>query len=307
MGSEVHVSSIAAFREFAVRYKRFAQAVLEILEKAEADFRRRWEILEERYRLQQRRVAELRRRLEETDDEEERRYYENLLAEAEEDLQEMRRQMGQVREQYEAYRHHAQRIRELANQLTPKAVAFLDGRASELEAYVAVAIPGTEAGPVTPSTTASPPETSASAPASPAAPDITRYALPPGFEWVPLDEIAMDDLPEDTEFHKASREEMLAGMSKLPQVLELLQDRLDQSRTDNTLYFWRLDRQAGRSYREGLQGAYEAFFGSEPIRLERSAEGGRWRITNGRHRVKLAKELRWSAVPASVSDYDGRF
>lgn len=308
MSEGVQVLAISALREFALRYKNFAQNLLQILDQLEWDFRHRWEALEQAYRLQQRRVEHLRHLLE-TADEEESSFYRARLTEAEERLEEMRAWLRQLQEQYQAYRQRAQQVRELATQLAPKATTFLQGRASELEAYVAVTLPGAEtyralslAGSSAP--TPSSGEATVMASPTPAPPDMTRYALPPGFQWVPLAEIALEDFPEDDEFSKVSAEEMRAGMAKLPEVLEILKDRLHLPPQENSTYLGRLDRRAGRTPSEGLQRVYEAFFG-EPInviRLSRRQGETFWTVENGRHRIRLARELGWTAVPASVKE-----
>ncbi|MEM4282825.1 MAG: hypothetical protein QXN89_04105 [Candidatus Woesearchaeota archaeon] len=132
--------------------------------------------------------------------------------------------------------------------------------------------------------------------------DMTHYALPEGFKWVPLEEIHMEDVLSKDEFQKVNWEEMLEGMRKLPEVLEVLKGRMNQSFVDNSIYLMQLDQQAGRKYATGLQRIYESFFGSEPIRLEPCVDSKgnftKWRIINGRHRVQVAKELKWTAVPA---------
>jgi hypothetical protein len=135
--------------------------------------------------------------------------------------------------------------------------------------------------------------------------DLTHYALPPGFRWIPLDEIEIEHLPE-SEFHKVSSDTMRVGMEKLGEVLERLQERLTEPFTDNSIYFMRLDRQAGRSYEEGLLRVYEAFFGQDHIRLRRIKGSSHWIIEKGRHRIQVARALGWKAVPAEAVEVEGQ-
>jgi hypothetical protein len=133
--------------------------------------------------------------------------------------------------------------------------------------------------------------------------DLTHYALPPGFRWIPLDEIEIEHIPE-SEFHKVSSDTMRVGMEKLGEVLERLQERLTEPFTDNSVYFMRLDRRAGRTYEAGLQRVYEAFFGHDRIRLSRIKGSTRWTIDNGRHRIQVARALGWQAIPAEAVEVE---
>jgi len=135
--------------------------------------------------------------------------------------------------------------------------------------------------------------------------DLTHYALPPGFRWIPLDEIEIEHIPE-SEFHKVSSDTMRVGMEKLGEVLERLQERLTEPFTDNSVYFMRLDRRAGRTYEAGLQRVYEAFFGHDRIRLSRIKGSTRWTIDNGRHRIQVARALGWQAIPAEAVEVEGQ-
>jgi hypothetical protein len=133
--------------------------------------------------------------------------------------------------------------------------------------------------------------------------DLTHYALPPGFRWIPLDEIEIEHIPE-SEFHKVSSNTMQEGLARLGEVLECLQERLTEPFTDNSVYFMRLDRRAGRAYEAGLQRVYEAFFGHDRIRLSRIKGSTRWTIDNGRHRIQVARALGWQAIPAEAVEVE---
>jgi hypothetical protein len=135
--------------------------------------------------------------------------------------------------------------------------------------------------------------------------DLTHYALPPGFRWIPLDEIEIEHIPE-SEFHKVSSDTIRVGMEKLSEVLEYLQERLTEPFTDNSIYFMRLDRQAGRANEEGLLRVYEAFFGQDHIRLRRIKGSSHWIIEKGRHRIQVARALGWKAVPAEAVEVEGQ-
>jgi hypothetical protein len=135
--------------------------------------------------------------------------------------------------------------------------------------------------------------------------DLTHYALPPGFRWIPLDEIEIEHIPE-SEFHKVSSDTMRVGMEKLGEVLERLQERLTEPFMDNSAYFRRLDRRAGLTYEAGLQRVYEAFFGQDHIRLRRTKGSSHWTIEKGRHLIQVARALGWQAIPAEAVEVEGQ-
>jgi len=311
MKEGVYAESVEGLEEFALRYQRFAEEVARILQEVEHEFRRRWEDLMHRYRVQQARVARLQRQVEEAD-EEEAAYSRRRLEEAEERLRRMRMILSRLEGQYQEYRRQTLLLQKLVEERTPKAVAFLRNRAAELRAYIGVSLsesPGAGGASSAPalsgeSKSITPAEESGPATPPESAPNFTRYALPHGFQWVPLDAIDCEDLPPDA-FSKVPVKAIRQGMARLPEVLALLQDRLHLPSIDNSMYFLRLDRRAGRTYEEGLQRVYDAFFGSEPICLERQSGTSRWRVLNGRHRIQIARELGWTAVPALVGSSEG--
>lgn len=129
---------------------------------------------------------------------------------------------------------------------------------------------------------------------------LSTFLLPRGFQWTPLDRIDpidLETLPNDNEFKKMTKEDMIAGM-------ELLLSRIlpDIQRNPNAIgsdYFGEIDQQEGRTGANSLRNVYDAFFGGERIRLEPTCEEY-YRIDHGRHRIKLALELGWSMVPVSL-------
>jgi hypothetical protein len=47
---------------------------------------------------------------------------------------------------------------------------------------------------------------------------------------------------------------------------------------------------------------YEAFFGSDSIAIDRNTDQSCYLITNGRHRIFIARQLGWEAVPVIFTD-----
>lgn len=299
MGDNVHVESIEALQRLSEAYKCLTERTVQLLAVVDREFNCRWEYLERQYQRQESRVQALREALSRTDSEDEQEEIYARLREAEIRLDEMRTCMARLRSQYEAYKRQAWTLKDFAEKKTPHAVSFLRDCGEELKSFLAVSLPG-EAGEVIEGST---PERSLSVDAAPSSkqpPDVGRYVLPDGFQWIPLRDIELNDLPSDEEFQKASKDEMRHGFEQLPKVLELLQGRLHESTMDLSLYFMRLDRRAGCSYQEGLQKVFESFFASAPIVLERSSEQPNWTILNGRHRIWVAQQLGWTAVPARL-------
>jgi len=203
-------------------------------------------------------------------------------------------------EKWKEYTTAEKRVKALAEETASKAVGFLRFLSNLLLAYVAVsptgdlsASGGSYGGETA---TETKPQQDWIYDTKPSL-DLTQYALPPGFRWIPLDEIEVEYVPESA-FHKVNSNTMHEGLARLGEVLECLQERLTEPFTDNSVYFMRLDRRAGRTYEAGLQRVYEAFFGHDRIRLSRIKGSTRWTIDNGRHRIQVARALGWQAIPA---------
>lgn len=132
---------------------------------------------------------------------------------------------------------------------------------------------------------------------------LSEICLPQGFVWVPLAEVSKEGLGDvasaDT-FKKVPYSTMASGMERL--VRDVL-PRVHQDPHGIDRYsFQELDAAAQRSYEDGLQRIYEAFFCKDFIYLERQRGVERYDIINGRHRIRVALDLGWDAVPARAKD-----
>lgn len=137
------------------------------------------------------------------------------------------------------------------------------------------------------------------------------YPLPPDFQWVLLDDINLDRLEEvadKSEYKKVKYDTMRHGM-------ELLQTRILPKMAEDLAgathdYFHELDQQEGLAPGEGLEAVYDAFFTPaifrhrEVIHLDKGSGKYRFDITDGRHRIRLAKELGWRAIPVPCGHPD---
>ncbi|MCO5067978.1 MAG: hypothetical protein M9910_04715 [Kiritimatiellae bacterium] len=135
--------------------------------------------------------------------------------------------------------------------------------------------------------------------------DITQVALPGGFVWVRLDDIALQDelknVQHPGDFSKVAYDEMRSGAQRFVEhVLPVVAKDPSHATSE---HFAELDRAAGVTYEHGLQRVFEAYLGRwTPIYLCRGQTDERFSITNGRHRIKVASDLGWTAVPAQVKD-----
>ena len=106
-----------------------------------------------------------------------------------------------------------------------------------------------------------------------------------------------DDLRHDEGFSKVSEHDMRRAFGTLRrQVLPHLQSHPEA----NGLTFLELDGYTTEGTPKPRQKAYDVFFGQEAIVLDGPYSDGTFSVTNGRHRIQVARELGWPAVPVRV-------
>jgi hypothetical protein len=66
-------------------------------------------------------------------------------------------------------------------------------------------------------------------------------------------------------------------------------------------HFAAMDAQRGLDYEHGYQRVYDAFFGTDSLRLDARADGT-YGVTNGYHRIHVARELGLRTLPARISE-----
>ncbi len=135
--------------------------------------------------------------------------------------------------------------------------------------------------------------------------------LPNGFEWLPIDRITDREMPGSNDPPKGVPElQVRLGVERLwKEVLPLVGGTPDEMRErcrkfDNENN--RIDRR-GFVHKESVLAVWDAFFNtgaSNQIRADMVGASGRISITNGRHRIKVAKELGWRFIPAQVIHHD---
>jgi hypothetical protein len=194
-------------------------------------------------------------------------------------------------------------IRPLSESRIPMARQFLMNKVGLLRSYQAVRL-DLDGSPDTPLATARNDVTTPGLGLS-SWEDITQVALPGGFVWVRLDEIALDEelihVRDASDFSKVAYDEMKIGAQRfVDHVLPLVHQDKSVATSE---YFAELDRKGSVPFADGMQRVFDAFLGRwSPIYLCRGSEGGKYTISNGRHRIKIASDLGWLAVPAQVKD-----
>jgi hypothetical protein len=223
------------------------------------------------------------------------------LAEARERLGRILSWQARAQEDHAAFLNQVTRFESLLDQTLPRGREFLRSRAGELRAYGAVQ-PEPSAGAAKGNVSATVPLAPGGfSPARPA--KLTDYLLPDGFIWVPLAEIGAAELAgiaSKDDFKKVPYATMATGLRRLAaEILPRISVNPDAVGRDS---FFSLDEAAGESNEDGLLRIYEAFFCKDFIYLERRKGQEKFEVTNGRHRIRVAMDLGWEAIPARVKD-----
>jgi hypothetical protein len=115
--------------------------------------------------------------------------------------------------------------------------------------------------------------------------------------------VSLDDIPAEAlgflskdDFRKYSYDQMLNGVRRFDREVRPAVEA-GQGRD----YFRAKDREVGVDYQHGLERLYDAFYGSEPIRVTK-LKSGRYDVTNGRHRLFVAKQAGLRSLPMRVSE-----
>lgn len=240
-------------------------------------------------------------RLELAEDEDECESCMSSLSVARERLSISRYWQAKVREEHASFLTQVALFKRLLDQTLPRGRDLLRTRTGELRAYGAVQLePGESAagGSFSGTVLPTPGEASPSNPAK-----LTEHRLPDGFVWVSLTEISTAGLAgvaSKDDYKKVAYDTMATGLRRLAaEILPQINANPDALDRDS---FRHLDEMAGESYEEGLQRIYEAFFCKDFVYLERRRGQEKFDITNGRHRIQVALDLGWDAIPARVKD-----
>lgn len=191
----------------------------------------------------------------------------------------------------------------LLGRTIPASRSYLRSGVADLRAYAAVELlSGDRPSGAAPAATAVSPPIQGSDP-TPRPEQLTDLSLPSGYVWVPLAQVSDVELAgvsSKDDYKKVSYDDMVVGLELLAdEVLPRVDADPSGARSE---VFLELDEMAGRPHEKGLQQIYDAFFGNEHIYLERQRGMTKFDITNGRHRIRVALDLGWTAIPARVKD-----
>lgn len=289
-----------AIAEFDLALGRFAKSSIEQIAAASSTVRRTVETLEDRRNELRRELAQLREDIANANEEEDVSHAKRRLEEVEHAVANVRRWQLRVGDQLESYKRDALRLEELSTGKTPETRAYLRRLLHDLSSYFALQADSEVSGSDIRQAAASLVRT---IPASSNKPiDLTSLSLPPGFRWVAISDIdtARDlaDVRSNSAFRKISYDTMREGFTTLcAEILPAINSPYTPAGKDT---FRARDLARGIPYEKGALRVYEAFFGDDAIYLERGSGDERFSIVNGRHRVLVAMELGWIAVPAKT-------
>jgi hypothetical protein len=228
--------------------------------------------------------------------------YRAAAAEAREEIAHLRA-LGQALASARAeYQRESRALQQMGEENASQARQFLSGVQEDLQAYLAKELePGGTGGSIGINSAVATPliggDVESLSPTRASAPEPARFPLPSGFSWLSLDQIESTD---DLTWQKISNEEMKQGFQRLQtDVLTTFQMFGTSAGRD---WFRTEDQVKGRTYENGAERVFDAFFGDEPIAISRTHDGALFSITNGRHRIATARELGWSAVPIIFTD-----
>jgi len=208
------------------------------------------------------------------------------LREAQADLQMTQQWLRRVEGAAQQYNLQARRLYQLTTNHTDTARAILAGKRAELERYVLASAAGTGLA-----------SSSGSSGVAGSTDSSSGKWAELGIVDVPLEAVDLSDswVKGKEDFHKVPYGTMVEGVRNFKEVVQPA-----VSRGVDGDYFSEMDRKAGLDYEHGYRRLYDAFYGNEPIRLNKM--GDRYSVTGGYHRLMVARELGLETIPASVAE-----
>ncbi|HEX8367715.1 MAG TPA: hypothetical protein VF604_04035 [Pyrinomonadaceae bacterium] len=308
MSRKIQVHSIEALQHLERILGMFAGKISETLDLAESNMQRKLDWLENCCRDLNDEAISCEEAYDSADEDDDIGYLAYKRDQANAEAQQARRNLTRVEASYAEYKRAARRADYLSSERILAAQAFLRQKVTELQNYAALQL---DIGAVTSSgdglinsiiDATSDLMSNTLQNVENVVDELVQIALPKGFEWVRLEEISPDEianLPEQSEYKKVSYEKMKDGF-------KILQDDvLPALKSTGTIadedYFYNFDRENNRALANSTEEIFKVFFGSsEPICLDRDHHTHTFKITSGRHRIKVARDLGWSAVPAKI-------
>ncbi len=290
--------SVSALTDLDDALARFGSRAKECMETVQASLRSQMAELAARREEAQRQIRVCEINCAEASDEE-LEYFERQLEEAKDRLYLVKRWQTKAEESCQSYFAAARHFERIATDHIPKAQLKLREKNDQSAEYLEVQLDSDVQSFQRAELPPQPRQTNPSASEISKVDSMQQFSLPPGFRWVSLEHISRrDDLRRDEGFSKVSEHDMRRGFGTLRrQVLPYLQEHPDT----NGLTFLGLDGYTTEGAPKPRQKAYDVFFGQEAIVLDGPYPDGTFSVTNGRHRIKVARDLGWSAVPVRFS------
>jgi hypothetical protein len=266
----------------------FANAAREALSEADGAARSEISIIDERKRDLAWEAARLSDEYESLDEDEDGGYLQDSLYEVREELGHAEAAGARVEEAHDTFLSGANALSRIIDDRLPAARAFLERKLEQAHAYVSLhpSADSGSAGHLASSVAATAGGGGRLA--------LEAFRLPEGFTWIPVDQIEATHLAA-VDFRKVSESDIERGFSLL--VREIL-PRIQAGPPADADVFRETDRMACRDESSGARRAFEAFFGLDAIRLDRRVGDPVFSVTNGRHRIDVARRLGLTHVPA---------
>jgi hypothetical protein len=307
-----HVGSWSALEALEGSLARFADHAQRSVERASRGLRRFQAAVEQRRRQAERSVDAARAAYEECDvEEDDVDYYSSQLQAAEEELEEAERRCDEFERAAEVFHGQVRTFHGMVKDTVPAARHFLREKIGLLHEIHAVPLEGVTpaAATIRASSRLKSPAENTGHQATEASDGFSGCPLPRGFVWVPLGDIDLGgelrNVLSPSAFQKVPYDVMRRGLERFrAEILPQVRKNVAAATSD---YFGRQDHTAGADYEHGLQRIYDAFFGSSDyIYLVRGRDQAKFTVQSGRHRIKVALDLGWRAIPVQVKDLKGK-
>ena len=225
---------------------------------------------------------------------------------AEKQLTETKQWLNRVDRQIEKYYYAAQKMNQLVDMVSVNSMVFLQKKIIEIEKYINLSQGNSQSTHAVNYSSNVNNITQSLSSTSTVANIASQSNTTPG-NWVEkgIQSVDLSQLPEvegingPGDFQKESMENMEKGLKKL----EIIRNVINQGAGTDSSYWAEVDKRKNLTYTNGYQKIYEAFYGDSHIRIVK--DGNNYSISNGRHRVWLAKKMGIHSLPASVVEKQG--
>lgn len=317
MSANIHITSFELLRRLEAVIGIFSEDVTDKIQSVGQNTENYLASIENRCQELEREISYWESEYEQASNEEnDTGYLAYKCQEAGEKLYRTRNLQKQAEEASENFARCARRVNAITDERMNNAKAFLRQKIKELQDYANVQPESNDftvslsSATLHSNSAADDGEISADLSLSKSSPeDLMKIPLPKGFKWIPLEEISqkeISELPDESQFIKVSYDEMKKGLERFErEILPVLRRTPDKS---DAVYFEDLDMKNENDEINGVKKIFNVFFdrqvSKEFIKVERFAGDSKYDITNGRHRIKVARDLGWQVIPAEATEVD---